>query len=232
VDRIAEYLGERPEKFLTDSGNNSGAVQQGMEDRGVALYTPVPQPVPGNPALRSDPTQPVPESQWPQLPRNNQKQLDKSCFIYDADNNQYYCPQGQALPFSETKSERQQGQVVHRTVYRCGACTGCPLAGACLSSKNRNGRTITRDEFEEVRERTVARMQTAAAQEIYLRRPPIAETPFAHLKRVFGIRQFLLCGLKKVRVEWDWAVTAFNLKKLAAELTRMRTNFAVAMETA
>lgn len=231
VDRIAEAFGEQPEKFLTDTGNNSGAVQQAMEARGVELYTPVPQPIPGNPALRENPTQPVPEQAWSQLPRNNQKQLDKSCFVYDATGDQYYCPQGHALPYTESKSDRQQGQVVRRSIYRCGACAGCPLAAACVSPKSQGGRTISRDEFEEVRERTAARMRTEAAQEVYRRRPQIAETPFAHLKRVFGMRQFLLRGLDKVRIEWDWAVTAFNLKKLVAEFGRMRANFALAHET-
>jgi hypothetical protein len=230
VDRIEEAFGERPAKFLTDSGNNSGAVQQAMEQRGVEFYAPVPQPA-ANPALRADPTQPMPESAWPQLPRNPQQRLDKSCFVYDAERDQYYCPQGQTLRYEQSKPDRQQGQVVQRYVYRCDACAGCPLAAHCVSPRSGGGRTITRDEFEEVRARTAARMSTAAARAIYNHRPRIAETTFAILKNVFGLRQFLLRGLEKVRIEWRWAATAFNLKKLVQGLARLRADLALAVAT-
>lgn len=231
VDRITEIFGEKPAKMLTDSGNNSGAVQQAMEQRGIELYVPVPQPDPENPALRSDLTQPVPESEWARLPRSSQKQLDKACFIYDAANNQYYCPLGKVLPYDKSKPNYRQGQVVGRSVYRCADCAGCPLVAACISSKSSGGRTISRDEFEEVRARTAARMCTAEAKQIYNERPRIAETPFAILKHVFGLRQFLLRGLEKVRIEWRWATTAFNLKKLVKELARLRADFALAIAT-
>ncbi|MCH7728071.1 MAG: transposase, partial [Planctomycetes bacterium] len=99
-------------------------------------------------------------------------------------------------------------------MYRCGACDGCPWASDCLSATTKRGRTITRDEYEEVRERTAARMSLESSQELIRRRSWIAETPFGILKSVMGIRQFLLRGLTKVQTEWTWAVTAFNLGKL------------------
>lgn len=227
VDRIEDNLGQKPTRFLTDAGNTSGAVQQAMEARGIEFYAPVEtsQPRPGNPARRDDPRQPVPADEWPQLPRNNQGQLDKSCFVYDAASDQYYCPQGQTLPFAERKPDWQQGQKINRRIYRCAACAGCPLAGHCVSPKNKEGRTITRDEFEEVRERTAARMATPAAKELYNQRPRIAETTFGILKAVFGLRQFLLRGLEKVRIEWRWAATAFNLIKLTRHVARLRAEF-------
>jgi transposase len=224
VDRIEEYLGEKPARFLTDAGNISGAVQQAMEARGIEFYAPAEssQPQPGNPALREDPTQPVPESEWPNLPRNSQGQLDKSCFVYDAANDQYYCPQGQVLSFDKNKGDAERDL----RVYRCEACEGCPLAAQCVSPKSKRGRSISRDEFEEVRNRTAARMATAEVKELYKQRPRIAETTFGILKAVFGLRQFLLCGLEKVRIEWRWATTAFNLKKLVRHLGRLRADFA------
>jgi transposase len=223
VDRIEENLGQKPERFLTDAGNISGAVQQAMEARGIEFYAPVEssQPGPGNPALRDDPTQPVPASEWLNLPRNSQGHLDKSCFVYDAAHDQYYCPQGQVLSFEQNKREEER----ERRVYRCAACAGCPLAAQCISPKGKRGRSISRDEYEEVRDRTAARMATAEAQELYNQRPRIAETPFAILKAVFGLRQFLLRGLEKVRIEWRWAATAFNLRKLTRQWALLRAEF-------
>ena len=224
VDRIEENLGQKPARFLTDAGNISGAVQQAMEARGIEFYAPVEssQPRPGNPARRADPTQPVPESEWPHLPHNSQGQLDKSCFVYDAAGDQYYCPQGQVLAFEKNKG----GAGRDLRVYRCEACAGCPLAAHCVSPKSKRGRSISRDKFEEVRNRTAARMATAEAKELYKQRPRIAETTFGILKAVFGLRQFLLCGLEKVRIEWRWAATAFNLKKLVRHVERLRAEFA------
>jgi hypothetical protein len=75
-------------------------------------------------------------------------------------------------------------------------------------------------------------MSTPAAQQIYDQRPRIAETTFGILKGVFGLRQFLLRGLEKVRTEWRWATTAFNLKKLMKNVARLRAEFTeLALET-
>lgn len=224
VDRIQETFGQMPEKALTDGGNNSGHIIQEMERRGVEFYAPVEsnQPQEGNPAKRDDPTQPVPPEEWPKLPRNSKKQLDKSCFVYDAQRDQYYCPQGQTLQFAKSKPDQRGGVRVNQRVYRCQACAGCPLAAACLSPDSQHGRTITRDEFEDARERVAARMATAAAREVYNQRPRIAETTFGILKSVMGLRQFLLRGLDKVKTEWRWACTAFNLAKLVRATARLR----------
>jgi transposase len=227
VDRIEETFGQRPERFLTDGGNNNGLVQRGMEERGIEFFAPAQssQPQPGNPAQRADPTQPVPEAEWAALPRNPQGQLDRSCFVYNAAQDTYSCPQGRVLEFTEHKPDMQQGQRVQRHIYRCAACAGCPLAAQCISPKSKQGRTITRDEFEETRERTATRMNTPRAKEIYDERPRIAETPFGILKAVFRLRQFLLRGLEKVRTEWRWTATSFNIIKIVRNVARLRAEF-------
>ena len=224
VDQIEETFGEKPGKFLTDGGNNSGQVMHEMEQRGVEFYAPVDssQPQEDNPAKRDDATMPVAESDRAGLPRNSRGQFDKSCFVYDQDKDMYSCPQGHSMPFEKTKPDDRGGARVTKRIYRCHDCAGCPLAEKCLSPHSKHGRTITRDEYEEVRERTAARMATDAARQLYNRRPHIAETPFAIMKSIMGIRQFLLRGLPKVQMEWRWGCTAFNLGKLVRELARMR----------
>jgi transposase len=224
VERIEENFGRKPEKFLTDAGNNSGQIMREMEQAGVEFYAPAvsSQPQEGNPAKRDDPAQPVPQSEWSKLPRSNQGKLDKSCFVYDADKDRYYCPQGHAMPFEKSKPDQRGGETVTLRVYRCAACVGCPLSAACLSPQSQHGRTVTRDPYEEVRERTAARMATESARQLYNQRPRIAETTFGILKSVMGLRQFLLRGLEKVKTEWRWATTAFNIIKLVRAIGRMR----------
>ena len=227
VDRIAETFGERPQRFLTDAGNNSGHIMAGMEERGVEFYAPAEsaQPQVGNPALRDDPRVPVPPTAWADLPRNPQGQLDKSCFVYAPSEDQYYCPQGQAMPYEQTKRETRGGETVSKRIYRGPACAGCPLASACLSPRSKRGRTITRDQYEAVRERTATRMAREESRTIYRQRPRIAETPFGIIKSIMGLRQFLLRGLEKVKTEWLWTVTAFNVMKLAREIGKLRAGF-------
>ena len=227
VDRMEEAFGKKPEKFLTDGGNNSGSVMNEMEQRNVEFFAPVKsnQPQAGNPAQRDDSTQPIVESDWPNLPRNKQGQLEKTCFVYDANKDLYYCPQGHTMTYEQNKIDKRGHQPIKRSIYRCDSCGGCPLATACLSPTTKRGRTITRDQYEEVRERAAARMSLASSQQLFRRRSWIAETPFGILKSVMGLRQFLLRGLEKVQTEWTWAVTAFNLVKLVRELARLRTKF-------
>jgi hypothetical protein len=69
-------------------------------------------------------------------------------------------------------------------------------------------------------------MNTPRAKELYNERPRIAETPFGILKAVFRLRQFLLCGLEKVRTEWRWAATSFNIMKIVRNVARLRAEFA------
>ena len=71
----------------------------------------------------------------------------------------------------------------------------------CISATTKHCRTITRNEYEEVRERTVVRMSQESSQTLFRRRSWMAETPFGTLKSVTGVRQFLLRGLEKVQTE-------------------------------
>ena len=76
--------------------------------------------------------------------------------------------------------------------------------------------------YDAVRERAAARRETPAGQEAYRRRMAVAESPFGIIKNVMKLRQFLLRGIDKVRTEWRWAVTAFNLAKLVRFMKVLR----------
>jgi hypothetical protein len=71
-----------------------------------------------------------------------------------------------------------------------------------------------------------AKMAQEDSQATYRKRLHTAETPFALLKHVMNMRQFLLRGLEKVKTEWRWACTAFNLAKLLRHVARLRAEFA------
>jgi transposase len=224
VDRIQADYERKIGGVSADKAFGTGANLEGMQQRQVEFFTPVESPSPqaGNPAKREDPRQPVAEADWPKLPRNDKKKLAKCCFVYDQTKDICYCPLGKEMPYRETKKYGgSQGQKALR-IYACKQCQGCPLAKECLDPKAKRGRTVTRDGYEPLREEMHAKLQTEEGKKKYGRRMHIGETPFAVIKGILEVRRFLLRGLEKVRTEWCWVCTAYNLKKLIAVLAALR----------
>ncbi len=250
-------LSRPPPEMLGDGSMGTGPNLAALEELEVTLYSPLPgKSWPENPALRDDPTQPVPQELWDKLPTRTvrptggkkQPQLDKEAFVYDAEQDCYWCPQGEPLSRSHTSHRTQQGQTVDRICYKAQptVCAECPLRKLCLkegpqeasapqtqtnASKvegiaaegsapkpQASGRQVSRDQFDGERERLNQRMETPEGQEKYSHRREVAERPFATIKQQFGARQFLLRGLENVRQEWQWLATAFNLHRLMALL--------------
>ena len=224
-----DFALERPVPVMLGDGlQATGANLAELESLGVTLYAPVPLPDPKNPALRLDPTQPIAESDWERLPTTvvknksgeKQTQLTKEAFVFDAEQDVYWCPQGVSLTRRGTTSESTGSGRVQRTRYQADTlvCAACPLRDRCLQKAARQGRQLSRDQYESHRERHVQRMATAEAQATYARRRHVGERPFAIIKQHFGARRFLLRDLAKVRLEWRWLATAFNLHRLLSLL--------------
>ena len=224
LDRIKEDFGKTPEQLLADTAFGSGENLEGLESRGIEGFIPQnqrPRPA-NNPATRADPRQPVPEGDWPKLPMNARtKRLDRAAFVYDGKADCYYCPLGHVLPRVRTTTRRGSGKPVAFHEYVCGDCSGCPLGGRCLGGEAQ-GRLVTRDQYEPLRETMDTRLDSEEGKAAYRHRAWIAETPNAMLKHWMGIRQFLLRGIEKVRTEWRWACTALNIKKLVRFVGALR----------
>jgi transposase len=229
VERIESTFGRQPGQFLADSTFATGSNLSALAERGIEAVMPVEQTkLPDeNPADRSDPTQPVPEADWPKLPRRAQtKKLDRAAFVYDEKKDCYHCPLGRALAFSGMKMQaRDTGEASAYRVYTCGSCEGCGLASACLQGKSKR-RTVSHDQHEAERRKVALRLKTESGKKTYARRAHLAETPNGFIKDVLGLRQFLLRGLDKVRTEWLWACTAFNIRKLLIAIEKLRAEVA------
>ncbi len=224
VERIEVSLGAAPKQLLADTAFATGQNLADLKNHGVEAYMPVERArlQKDNPALRSDPRQPVPQADWLKLPRNPQsKKLDRAGFVYDASKDCHYCPMGHRMNPAGTVTDRKQcGDSIYR-IYRCTDCHGCPLASECLG-KGAKTRTVSRDQHEPLREALAERMRSDAGRKTYARRAWMAETPNAVIKACLGLRQFLMRGMDGVRTEWLWACTAFNLQKLVRELAKVR----------
>ena len=225
VERIESTFGRKPEQFLADSTFGTGSNLSALADRGIEAVMPVEQTkLPEeNPADRADPTRPVAEEDWAKLPRRAQtKKLDRAAFVYDEKKDCYHCPLGRELAFDYIKMQaRDTGEASAYRVYTCGSCEGCGLASACLMGKSKR-RTVSHDQHESERRKVALRLKTESGKKTYARRAHLAETPNGFIKDVLGLRQFLLRGLDKVRTEWLWACTAFNIRKLMIAMERLR----------
>ena len=228
IERVEENFGQRPEQLLADGAFGDGENLSGLDERGVEAYIPLEQREDrtDNPARRAEPSVPVAESDWEKLPVNGRtKRLSRMAFVYESGKDRYWCPLGKRLEFAGMrKQSRRDGSVTCRS-YRCRECQGCPLGRRCVGEKA-TARVLWRDEHEPLREAMDRRMRTPEGKTVYRRRKWMAESPLGVLKSVVGLRQFYLRGLAKVRSEWLWACTAFNLKKMMKELARRRNDSA------
>lgn len=215
VGELMEQVGEiggRSERLLVDGGFSTGENLEQMKEDGVEVYAPVASGK-DNPALRSDPTTPVSESEYDALPTRGSR-LDRSAFVYDPEEDCYYCPMGRRMPFAQTVNRKScDSEKISVRIYRCTDCGQCPLFTKCVKGKAKR-RSLSRDQYEELREELAARMSTQEGKDIYARRAPTGERVFATIKSSLGIRRFSVRGKDKVTCEWLWVCTAHNLKKL------------------
>lgn len=225
VDTVEADFQVDVERVLVDAAYTTGENLTAAEVKEVELIGPLAETqVENNPAIRDDLTQPVASADLDRLPINPQtKRFDRSAFVYDEESDCYYCPTGKPLPHRATEHTRG-GKAVHRRVYTCHDCVGCPLADRCRQKpESPRGREVLHDEHEGARRRQRERMKTPEAQAAYSRRQHFGETPFAAIKVYFDMRRFLLRGIEGVGQEWQWASTAFNLKKLVSFTLRKKS---------
>jgi hypothetical protein len=136
----------------------------------------------------------------------------KEVFTYNTHKDKYTCPQGEILrPVARTqfKSKYSKREI---TTYRTerGTCSACPLREKCTTNV-KLGRAITRNGYEEYRERMRAKINTAEGRAIYGKRKCLVEPVFGQMKTRNGFSQFLLRGLEKVKLEWKIVATAITL---------------------
>ena len=229
ISQIQEDYGlEHPVPIvLADSLMATGENLTACEQNSINLYSPVPNAHVGeNPAIRRDLNEPVPSGQIDSLPVKNvtvdgerTQRFDKQAFVYDDTQDKYFCPAGKPLNYSSTYKTTYYGRSVTRKRYRAEQtdCTGCVLASRCLSGRSKF-RQIDQGEYQPALDRQKAKMQQQESQAIYAQRRHAGEYPFAVIKQFYGLRQFLTRSLARVKQEWAWATTAFNLQKLMIHL--------------
>ncbi|PIQ98244.1 MAG: hypothetical protein COV64_02365 [Candidatus Nealsonbacteria bacterium CG11_big_fil_rev_8_21_14_0_20_39_9] len=206
VEGMKKTIKEKPEILIADTGYAGGEKFKYLEDNKIDGYIPS-------------------EDERRIGIKKRQKAREhlfaKEDFTYNKCEDKYTCPQGEILgPTARTqfKSKYSKREV---TTYRTerGTCTICPLREKCTTNI-KLGRAITRDGYEEYRERMREKINTTEGRLIYRKRKCLAEPVFGQIKIRNGFGQFLLRGLEKVRIEWKIVATAHNLLKMTAAIMR------------
>jgi transposase len=129
-------------------------------------------------------------------------------FQYDAENDQYLCPQSQVLRLYSRRNSEQ----VYIYAADASVCNSCPVKSECTDSQS--GRHIFRSYFQDYLARVKAYQETEAYQKAMRKRSLWTEPLFGEAKQFHRLRQFRLRGLTKVNIEGVWIATGQNLKRL------------------
>jgi transposase len=193
LDRVKARFDLHPERLIADTAYGTGPMLGWLVDRKIAPHIPV-----LDKSGRTDGT-------W-----------SRADFEWDAENDQYICPEGQTLKqFRRNYSDPNRGPTSEgRAKYRALklTCQACPSKQQCCP--NADARSITREEHEDARQaaRDIAKTRQYA---ISMKLRKKVEMLFAHLKRILGLGRLRLRGPCGANDEFLLAATAQNLRKLA-----------------
>jgi transposase len=199
VERLEQSLHRAPEQVVVDGGYISSDNIVDMAKRGIDLVGP------------------EPEDKAAQTNRRNAYQLrgvspeyEASRFVYDAATKTYVCPQGKHLRY-DAKYE-SHGTMRFRYKASQQDCQTCPVKDQCCP-RTRCGRAIERHESLPDIAEYRRKMQTDEARAIYKTRSQVAEFPNLWIKAKFGLRQFSVRGVAKVRTESLWAALTYDIQQ-------------------
>jgi transposase len=195
LERAKEILGRYPGQVLADGDYTHRATVIAASERGVDFYG----------SWRETESQPGYGIAAEFHPRN---------FVYDAERNEFICPQGNRL-------------IQRTTVALCGEartevfsaakqdCQSCSERERCTprNQMHHHGRSISRLQEDPRVQRFKDKMATAEAQAVYKTRSPIAEFPHAWLKCKLNFTRFRCRRLIKTSVEAIWACLTHNLQR-------------------
>jgi transposase len=148
----------------------------------------------------------------PYIPRTNSSKnkhaglYSKEDFRYDAENDWYWCPAGEALWYIRCGTNKYGRRM---RLYATNRCKRCAVKHKC--TRDKGGRRIERWEDEGLLEEMARRLR-AEPQKIKQRKL-IVEHPFGTIKRSMDQGYFLTRRLCNVRAEMSLTMLAYNIKR-------------------
>jgi transposase len=173
----------RPARVVADTTYGAAENIRAVEDLGIRAYVPLPDFDARTPYYGS------------------------SRFAYDAERDEYRCPNGQ--PLRRRTASYTEAAVIYQA--EAATCNSCPLKARCTSSAH--GRMVKRSFDEEYLDRVRGYHTTEAYQKAMRKRKVWPEPLFGEAKQWHGLRQFRLRGLKRVNMEGLLIAAGQNLKR-------------------
>jgi len=200
---IEHNAGVKPEKLLADAGYKSGPNLRLLEKTEVDGYLPETE-----------------EKNIGKVKRNYPDLYGKELFRYDADEDCYICPAGHKMTPRTKLRQKTKYSGREAKIYRAprGVCLVCSQRDKCTKVKTKAGRTITRDDYEEERQRMRQKLVSEEGRAIYAKRKCLVEPAIGQLKVVGRLVQFLLRGILGAKIEFKWGAIAHNLLKLTRKV--------------
>ena len=206
VERMAHYLGRKPNVLLVDAGYVSLQHLEFCAAAGITLYGPCQE---NDFSLENG-----------KKPQSNQHtELAKSAFRWLAAERTFQCPEGHRLRFTQQRRQHREDYTLTLDLYTCPAehCLRCPRQAACTRTPHK-GRSVSRMQNEDLLDALRARMQTDEARQLYRLRSRTVELNYADLKEHRGLRRFHGRGRSRAATEVGLLVLGHNL--LCIELHR------------
>ena len=133
-------------------------------------------------------------------------------FTYEAQGDQFTCPQGLRLPYRQQRVRSGQEVRVYHALQACPA--DCPLASVCGASLSRKRRMLTVRIHQDVLQAHQQRFLDPLHVTRYRQRAPAVETVFGFLRAVLGYSRWRLRGKERVAAEARLFTAAYQLRKI------------------
>ena len=131
-------------------------------------------------------------------------------FKYDQENDQYICPQNQALKSNQNWYTNSSTRTRFKQ-YKTKACLSCKVKKQCTSAKK--GKLISRSEYQYYYEQN--KISLEQNMPLYRRRQAIVEHPYGTIKRYWGFNHILTKkGIERASADVGLMFTAYTLKRI------------------
>jgi transposase len=132
---------------------------------------------------------------------------------YEADEDTYYCVQGEPLTFAyEKKRKSKSGFESHAKIYECANCDSCDRKKLCTKAKA-NKRLYVSVNFVKYRDKSLKNITNAQGILFRVNRSIQAEGAFGVLKEDYGFRRLNRRGHANVKNEFTLHCMAYNINK-------------------
>jgi len=198
LEKLRDWLGEYPEVLVADAGYGSEENYAYLKEKRIAACVK------------------YNTFHYEQKKRAKKKRkYQAENFSYEADTDQYICPQGRKLIYKDTRKYiSDNGYESSRRIYECESCQDCPVKAECTKSKF-NRQILVGVELLQLKKTAHDFLLSPRGRELRSQRPIEVEAVFGRLKHDWGFRRFFLRGIEKVNTEWGILCLAHNIAKAA-----------------